>query len=242
MHAARQRNQHGSSRHERLPASDYDHALREALDARAFWRHAVLADPEEGRAILDTRARVLAINEVAGEVLLGERAEPMVGLTLHDLLPPAMASERVRLLRDVLRSERPILINSVWRGVRCRERLQLLPGDAGLAGQVLWMVRRDPIPWPQPRDRSIIIHESAARDWGPLAALTGEERQMLGMIGAGLGSEEISTRTGRPAREIARERALIRRKLGGVTTAALVRMALLAGLVPPGEPADPPTP
>jgi DNA-binding CsgD family transcriptional regulator len=126
-----------------------------------------------------------------------------------------------------------MLVTSVWRGVRCRERWQLLPGDAGLAGQVLWIVHRSPVPWPAPVEGDIHVLRARSVDWGPLAPLSERERETLALIGAGLSSEEISRRTGRPARDVLREKTAIRRKLGGATTAAMVRLALMAGLVDP---------
>jgi DNA-binding CsgD family transcriptional regulator len=223
----------GVARHERVHGDDFDHPLREALDARAFWRTAVLSDPDAGYAILDARGRFLSVNDIAADALLGVHGAPLLGLTLHDVLPREIAAERTSFLQRVLRSERPMLVTSVWRGVRCRERWQLLPGDAGLSGQVLWILHRSPVPWPAPVDVSIHSQRARWNDWGPLAPLTEGERSLLGLIGRGLSSEEIARRTGRPLGEVLREKGAIRRKLGGAATATMVRLAVLAGLVEP---------
>jgi DNA-binding CsgD family transcriptional regulator len=235
MSVAYEQRNRGVARHERVHGADFDHPLREALDARAFWRRAVLTDPDAGYVILDPRGRILSVNELGAEILLGISAPPLMGLFLHDVMPTDIASERMGFLQQVLRTERPLLVNAVWRGVRCRERWHLLPGDAGLSGQVIWIIHRSPVPWPVPIDASLSIHTARSKDWGPLATLTDAERSTLAMIGAGLNSEEIATRTGRPAKEVVHEKALIRRKLGGATTAAMVRLAVMAGMVRPEQ-------
>jgi DNA-binding CsgD family transcriptional regulator len=231
MRVVNEHRDRGLARHERVHGDDFDHPLREALDARAFWRKAVLSDPDAGHAILDTRGRILSINDVAAEVILGVGAGILVGLSLHDVLPLDIASERMSFLQRVLRAERPLLVTSVWRGIRCRERWQLLPGDAGLSGQVLWMIHRNPVPWPAGVHPSVHLERAHSNDWGPLRVLDEDERRVLGLIGAGLNSEEIAQRTGRQAKDVLKEKSTIRRKLGGATTAGMVRMALMAGLV-----------
>lgn len=226
----------GVARHERLNAPDFDHPLREAMDARAFWRNAVLSDPDAGFSIVGARGRFFAISENASDVLLGSEPRQLHGLSFFDVFPVGIAAERTAFYQHVLRSERPLLVNSVWRGVRCRERWELLPGDARLAGQVLWMVRRTPIPWPAKFDLTLDVLDARENDWGPLAPLTQQEREALGLIAAGNSVAQCAERLRIARADAAALKRGIRRKLGVRTTAGMVRMALQAGLLGPDQP------
>jgi DNA-binding CsgD family transcriptional regulator len=226
----------GVARHERLHAPDFDHPLREAMDARAFWRNAVLSDPDAGFTIVGARGRFLAISENAAEMLLGASGRPLHGLSFFDLFPVGIAAERTAFYQHVILSERPLLVNSVWRGVRCRERWELLPGDARLAGQVLWMVRRTPIPWPAKFDLTLDVLDARENDWGPLSVLNQTERDALAHLAAGENNQELAKALHATPAEAAAMKRQIRRKLGVKTTAAMVRLALQAGLMTPANP------
>ena len=219
---------------ERLHAPDFDHPLREAMDARAFWRNAVLSDPDAGFSIVGARGRIFAISDNAAEILLKREPGPLHGLSFFDIFPVGIAAERTAFYHHVLRTERPLLVNSVWRGVRCRERWELLPGDARLAGQVLWMVRRTPIPWPTRFDLALDVLDARENDWGILGSLTADERDALAHIAAGRTHAEIADLLGVNALAAAAIKRAIRLKLGVKTTAGMVRLALQAGLVAPG--------
>ena len=222
----------GVARSERLNAPEFDHPLREAMDARAFWRNAVLSDPDAGFSIVGARGRLFAVSENAADILLGLEPGPLHGLSFFDIYPVGIAAERTAFYHHVLRTERPLLVNAIWRGVRCRERWELLPGDARLAGQVLWMVRRTPIPWPAKYDLTLDVLDARENDWGPLTPLTADERTALAHIATGSDNAQLGVALGVPGSEAAAVRRNIRRKLGVKTTAGMVRLALQAGLMP----------
>jgi DNA-binding CsgD family transcriptional regulator len=222
----------GIARSERLHHADFDHPLREAMEARAFWRNAVLSDPDAGFCIIGTRARFHSVNQSAADILLGREASTLYGLSFFDVFPVDVAAERTAFYQHVLRAERPLLVNSVWRGLRTRERWELLPGDARLAGQVLWQLRLTPTPWPDRYDLGLDVLTAKQNDWGPLASLSPLERQILGHIASGATTAQIAARLDLYPADIPGHRRAIRRKLGARSTAAMIRQAILAGLGP----------
>jgi DNA-binding CsgD family transcriptional regulator len=221
----------GVARHERVHAADFDHPLREAMDARAFWRNTVLTDPDAGFAIIGGRGRIFAINDTSAQILLGVNSAPLYGLSLFDVLPEAIAAERMTFYQHVIRTERALLVNSVWRGVRCRERWELLPGDARLAGQVLWMLRRTPIQWPVKYDLGLDVQSAQHNDWGALEKVDEQEMAVLGLIAAGCKTGEIAAKLGIAAEEVVVAKEQLRIKTGANSREALSRLAILAGLV-----------
>jgi DNA-binding CsgD family transcriptional regulator len=223
----------GVARHERLHTADFDHPLHEAMEARAFWRNTVLSDPDAGFCIIGARARFVSVNEGAALILLGRAAGSFYGLSFFDIFPVDLAAERTAYYHHVLRTERALLVNSVWRGIRCRERWELLPGDARLAGQVLWQVRRSPIPWAGRFELGCDVLSATRNDWGPLAPLDERERSALALIAGGHTNSQIGTRLKITGREALGLKQSIRKKLRVRTTAQLTRIAMMAGLVAP---------
>jgi DNA-binding CsgD family transcriptional regulator len=205
------------------------------MDARAFWRNTVLTDPDAGFVIMGGPGRIYAINDIAAQILLGVNSAPLYGLGLFDILPESIAAERLAFYQHVLRTERALLVNSLWRGVRCRERWELLPGDARLAGQVLWMLRRTPVQvggWPVHYDLGLDVRTAQHNDWGVLAELDERELKVLGLIGAGCRTSEIAARLRLSGAEVVAAIKRARSKTGAKSRAALARLAMLAGLVP----------
>jgi PAS domain-containing protein len=207
-------------------------AFREALEARSFWREAVLSDPELGFLMLDQDGAILSANDNAADILLGLTADLLVGRRLGDLLPQEMVRERMDFVSYVLSAERSLLATSLFRGVRCRCILRRLPGDAGEAGHVLWTIRRAPIPW-QPTDLHAMIDVVDARelDWGPLEVLSEDERRAFALLAAGVPLEDASQRLASSVEALLEARDEIHAKLGTACPARLAQLAVAAGLV-----------
>jgi DNA-binding CsgD family transcriptional regulator len=98
------------------------------------------------------------------------------------------------------------------------------------------MVRRTPIPWPAKFDLTLDVLDARENDWGPLAPLTQQEREALGLIAAGNSVAQCAERLRIARADAAALKRGIRRKLGVRTTAGMVRMALQAGLLAPDQP------
>lgn len=197
----------------------------------AFWRDAVLSDPEQGFLVLDASGRVLFASAEAAEILLGAGSGVMVGLTLDELFLPTIARERRELLERTIRAGRWLAVAEVWRGVRCRSVWRVMPAGAEPErAQVLWTVRRQPLSASEPPPGVYDVVEARQVDWGPLSGLSGLERRMLGLIGAGWGSEQIGAVLGLGPTEAELHRLNIERALRTDEPALLARWAFLAGL------------
>ncbi len=70
----------------------------------------------------------------------------------------------------------------------------------------------------------------------PVESLTAREREVLAGVARGLANKAIAAELGISARTVEAHRDSIAKKLGVRSTAALTRLALDAGLVPPGSP------
>ncbi len=154
----------------------------------------------------------------------------------------ALARERLQLIRDVVTSGRPVVYESVLRGVRQRIALRPLPARPGLtaapgsgASTPRWacfIARRmraserieDLVP------EGVRLVRLTTHDRGPLEPLTDREIEILTLVGEGLSSAEIAHRLGRSVRTIEGHRTAIGAKLGLSKGADLVRVAIRAGL------------
>lgn len=207
-------------------------AFREALEARSFWRDAVLHDPELGFLMLDGEGLILSANDNAAEILTGTRADLLMGQRLVAVLAREIAQERLRFVTHALTTGRTLLVTSICRGVRCRCIFRRLPGDAGDCGHILWTTRRAPIPW-QPADlhARIDVVEAQAKDWGPLSPLSDEERAMVATLARGAPLQEVAARLELPLETLTRLYRSICAKLNTTDPVRLAQLAIAAGLV-----------
>lgn len=207
------------------------HPVRGAAGEAAFWRDAMLSDPDQGFLVLDAAGRVLFASAEAGEILLGAGTGVLVGLTLDELFLPTIARERLELLDRTIRAGRWLAVVEVWRGVRCRSVWRTMPASGeGDQPQVLWTLRRQPLPASEPPAGAYDAVEARHVDWGPLSGLSGVERRMLGLIGAGWGPEQIGAAMGLGPTDVELHRLNIERVLRTGEPAVLARWAFLAGL------------
>jgi DNA-binding CsgD family transcriptional regulator len=209
-----------------------DPAAVAPLDEVAFWRDALLSDPELGFAILDADGRLIFANNTCSEILVGSPAGVVIGLTLEELFLAPVASERMDFLERVTRSARPLLVTEVWRGVRCRSMWRVLPGVVGRGVEVLWTVRRAPLPFPDGEPVRADILEAQHVDWGALSPLSALQRRLLAMIGASFSEEQVAASLSLSRDEVRIQRMAIEDALHTTSLAILTRRALAAGLVP----------
>ncbi len=212
---------------EDAPRSAREASTRDGPES-AFWREALLSDPEQGFCVLDGEGRVVLASAVASEIVLGTPPATMVGLTLDELFDEAIAQERLEFVDRVATQGRALIVGEVWRGVRCRSVWRAMPAIGGRP-EVLWTVRRAPAIDGEPA-RGIDAVEARHVDWGPLADLSPSQRRVLGLVGAGLGLDQIAGALGVGTEEARTLLLGIERALGTSNPALLARRAFLAGL------------
>ncbi len=211
-------------------SSASDHARAEV----AFWRDAMLADPDQGFCVLDREGRIVLASAMASEILLGAAPETLVGLSLDQAFEPAIARERMDYLERALQSGRALIVDDVWRGVRCRSTWRIMPRAGSGAGsdEVLWTIRRAPLLNSEVElTPGMEVVEAQHNDWGPLAELSPTQRRVLGLIGSGLQIDQIAAAIGVTSSEAQLQRLAIERALHTTNQVLLARRAFLAGLV-----------
>lgn len=169
----------------------------------------------------------------------GSELDP-VGLLLRDILRTEFADERVDLVREALRADRPIVYESVLRGLRQRVVIRPLGGpDSDMAVLVARRLRgSEQIKALVPA--GAILRTPRVQDPGVLGVLSARELDVLRLVGEGWSSAEIAARLHRSVRTVEGHRKAIGKKLGFSRAADLVRVAIRAGLCElPDAPDDP---
>jgi DNA-binding CsgD family transcriptional regulator len=157
--------------------------------------------------------------------------EAMVGKTLWDVLPKALADERAGLMRPALEGSATVVYVQVWRGGRWFTRVAPLDESAfGVRGYFVILTRiAGSAPGP---DRAIeeapVLVRSA--DVGRLAALSAREFEVFYHLATGLSVKEVAEVLYRSPKTIGRHAEAIHEKLGFSTRAEIVRYAAEHGL------------
>ncbi len=211
------------------PSSTPPPAISSGAEA-AFWRDALLSDPEQGFCVLDGEGRIVLVSAALAEIVLGAPPSTMLALRLDEVFEHEIARERLSFLDRVVTGPRAIIVGEVWRGVRCRSVWRTLPRLGG-RDEVLWTVRRAPVASDTDAPQGMDVIEAQHNDWGPLAALSHVQRRVLGLIGSGLQADQIAAALGVSTADAQMHRLSIERAMGTTNQVLLARRAFLAGLV-----------
>lgn len=154
------------------------------------------------------------------------------GLTVSELLPSEAANERMELFRRVAATGRPIVLHSVWRGVRTRTTLRRLPVGTGGLVRIL-VTCRGTVPADRDRAETTEIEHVHAKfvDHGRLAVLTPRELEILRLVAQGLTTANIAKKLFRSRKTIEAHRLALGNKLGVRNRVELARIAMEAGLL-----------
>ena len=181
------------------------------------------ADGEEGLRLVARLAAERAVDVVVADIglpgldglELARRAKalapevPVVLLTMHD------EDEYLRGMLDA-GADGYVLKQSTAQDL-CAAVRAVMRGEPGLspavAGRLLRLLRRG-----EPRAR-------------PVDVLSGRERQVLGLLAAGLTSKEVAQRLGLSVKTVENHRARILEKLDAANTAAAIGLAHRQGLL-----------
>ncbi|MBL0869582.1 MAG: PAS domain-containing protein [Phycisphaerales bacterium] len=161
------------------------------------------------------------------------------GLTVQELLPSEAANERMELFRRVASTGRPIVLHSVWRGVRTRTTLRRLPNLHGGPVRIL-VTCRGTVPSDRDRSETNEIEHVYAKfvDNGRLAVLTPRELEILRLVAQGLTTASIAKKLFRSRKTIEAHRLALGNKLGVRNRVELARIAMEAGLLNEESPLD----
>lgn len=200
------------------------------LTADVLWK-ALVGDSASSVLLLDADGRVLYCNG-AGARIHKCSPEEAIGRNYRDLVPVHVGSERLALLRRVVETGTPMVIENMLDGVRRRTSLRPMPSKLGEPTRVLMVCRPA---FTEPVRETVIDAEfvkARARDLGPLAALTPRELEILTLIGQGLATADIAKTLGRSEKTIEWHRVSLGAKLNAPNRVELAKIAYKSGLIP----------
>lgn len=150
--------------------------------------------------------------------------EEMLGKTLRDVLPEALAEERASHMLRALAAGEALTYDQLWRGGRYLT--QCFPLEEEAFGHRGWVVVIKPAPR-SGAEPDAVVHSG---DLGDLSPLSRRELEVLRLLGFGLTTPEMAERLHRSPRTLEKHVDSIKRKLGIRTTAGLVRLSVERGL------------
>lgn len=205
-----------------MAASQPEHDIQ----TNPIW-DALAQNPAVGFSVVDSHGVIKFTNKKAAEMFLGSTPEEIQGKTLHDVFPREWAEERMDILDEIERSEKPVIIRHIRRGVQVQSTISLMecPED----GQTHFLVishegEHDP------HDREHKVVESKLADLGHLDVLTRRELEVLALIKHGMTLDEIAKLLHRSRKTIDNHRTSIAKKLGESSRVRLAQIAEQAGL------------
>lgn len=200
------------------------------LTAEVLWK-ALVSDSAASILILDANGCVLYCNG-AGARVHKCQPEEAIGRNYRDLVPEHFGAERLVLLRHVIESGTPMVIENMLDGVRRRTSLRPMPSKPGEPARVLVVCRPA---FTEPVKETVIDAEfvrARARDLGPLGSLTPRELEILTLIGQGLATADIAKTLGRSEKTIEWHRVSLGAKLNAPNRVELAKIAYKSGLIP----------
>lgn len=232
-------------------------APRLYIDHDSLWA-ALTEDVQRPILIISGEGRIAYANELFAR-LLDEQPARLIGRLLPDILPSALAGERVAIVRRALTQDRPLMFIERIRGKWARTIIRRVRdtgapaarGDAYamavfLLGAPPPMMRAPGAggeghahghgPGAHEHDdngwtaRYEVVH-AASDDPGQLANLSKRELEVLALIGEGLSTRDIAKRLGRTIKTVEWHRASLGRKLNITNRVELAQIAIGAGMV-----------
>lgn len=187
---------------------------------------ALTSDSGSAVIVYDAQGRLTCVNDAAAQ-LTGKTADP-AARTLHDLLPAAIAEERLNHASQVLESGAPLVIDGMINGRLTRATLRAVKGESPQENRVLETIR--PIAADGPKPEGTTYLRAKTDDEGVLGSLTAREREVLLHIGRGLSTAEIASTLGRSTKTVEWHRVSLGNKLGITNRVELARIAIRAGV------------
>lgn len=193
--------------------------------------NALIHDAAAAVAVIGGEGIITWCNALYLHLLGLERFEQIKGSSLEQRLGQAMASERLPILSEILRTGKPIMIHDLRRGRALLLTLRRLDAHPPV---ILAVWRPADIPdWADAHVTDVPLAHIKHVDLGPLAALSEREKEILAFIGQGLTSAQIAKKLCRTIKTVEWHRSAIARKLKTRDRVALAKLAISAGLCTP---------
>lgn len=187
---------------------------------------ALTADSGSAVLVYDAQGAITSTN--AGAARLLSSGTEVTAKTLHELLPAAIAEERLAHAKTVLETGEPMIIDGMLAGRLMRTTLRSVGGESANEARVLETIR--PVAAEEPKPEGVNYVRAKTNDEGVLGKLTAREREVLFHIGRGLSTAEIASTLGRSTKTVEWHRVSLGNKLGITNRVELARIAIRAGV------------
>lgn len=181
-------------------------------------------------AVADRDLRVVACSDACLAVF-EHRGVGRAEATVADIFGPALAAERMPIIRNVMATGTPAavagMVNGVWQRCTYRKITGLGPSnDEGLLVTSFNIHENDA---DRPADAPRVV-QAERQELGPLGVLTEREAEVLRLIGLGYSTNDIAAELHRSVKTVQGHRNALGHKLHIRNRVELARIALRAGL------------
>ncbi len=188
---------------------------------------ALVSDPAVGVAVVETDGTIRFANSKTAQLFLEASPEDVIGKKLGDLFPADWTAERLRILKQIAETGKPVVLRSIRRGAQIQSTMRPIECDQGRSC-VLVITHEGEHDHEAAEEFEVI--EAQTADLGPLDVLTRRELEVLALIKHGMTLEQIAKILHRSRKTIDNHRQSIARKLGESSRVRLAQIAVEAGL------------
>jgi DNA-binding NarL/FixJ family response regulator len=189
---------------------------------------ALTADSGGAVIVYDAQGRITCANKTAGHFLQDNPDIDLATKALHDIMPAAIAEERLAHANKVLETGEPMILDGMIAGRLMRATMRPVHGESTNEHRVLETIR--PIPVEETRPEGGSYARARTDDEGVIGKLTAREREVLFHISRGLSTAEIASTLGRSTKTVEWHRVSLGNKLGITNRVELARIAIRAGV------------
>lgn len=188
-------------------------------------------DPNVSAILLEADGSLVYVNRAARKVYSaqGEPEIDRTGQKLQDFLPAEWVEERLGWFRKSLATERPIVVQHLYRGRLLSVTIYPLH-DKSCVWRILAISRQTNAAESESLASEFDREETKFAEFGALAALTPRELEVFVLLGTGISAPEAAARLHRSPKTIERHKSAIGRKLGASTMAGIATLAAKSGI------------
>ena len=191
-----------------------------------FWK-ILKSQPGVGVLIVDYDGLVVYCNDQAKIIYYGQMFDP-VGMTIEEAEGPEFAAERIPVIRRVIDTGKPIILQHVRGGKHTEALLWPMSEQTSPVPRVISITRQ--CMSIDGSDSNYETVNSKLVDLGPLDVLTKREIEVLALVGHGIPLKSVAVQLGVAQRTVERYRTDISRKLNISSIAEAARIVQVAGL------------
>lgn len=191
---------------------------------------ALASTPGIGVSMVDSDGHLLFVNNTTCALFSGDATIDYRGKSIGDFHPPAFVEERLAMIGRVLKENKPIAIDHIYRGRRIASTLWPIRDRVAPYSRVLVVSRPSALALDQMISSDIETIETSHIDLGTLNVLTRRELEVAVLLGHGLTVPQAAATLHRSPKTIERHREAIGKKLCMHSQSELVQLVTWMGL------------